>query len=202
MSVDRHELMNLAWHLARQELWSRRLPASALRLLFPHALRTAWREMKYRAELAVARAAKPKRPADEIRAEILILENTDRLGFQGIERLSAARAELHEALAAERKAAEEADLAAKRELIASAKGRFCAVTFTKKDGTERTMRVQPAALKFHVAGNAAGDVAQRAVATRAARHPHLLPVEAGGPLDQSRDRLAHRRRRPRTRLRQ
>ena len=53
---------------------------------------------------------------------------------------------------------------------------FAAVTFIKKDGSERTMQVQPATLKFHVKGDAASEAAQKAVETRALRHPHLLAV--------------------------
>jgi len=68
------------------------------------------------------------------------------------------------------------DLAAKRDLIASAGGRFCAVTFTKKDGTERKMQVQPATLRTRVKGEAASPDARRATLTREERHPHLLPV--------------------------
>lgn len=68
------------------------------------------------------------------------------------------------------------DLAQKRDLIASAGGRFCGVTFTKKDGTERRMQVQPAALDLRVKGDAASERAKRATLTREARHPHLLPV--------------------------
>ncbi len=71
---------------------------------------------------------------------------------------------------------ERPDLAAKRDLITSAGGRFCAVTFTKKDGTERRMQIQPAALRFRLRGEAASDAAKRATFTRQDRHPHLLPV--------------------------
>ena len=68
------------------------------------------------------------------------------------------------------------ELAQKRDLIASAGGRFCGVTFTKKDGTERRMQVQPAALRLREKGDATSDRAQRATHTRQERHPHLLPV--------------------------
>lgn len=61
-------------------------------------------------------------------------------------------------------------------LIASAGGQFAGVVFTKKDGTLRTMNVQPAKLKFEVKGDAASDSAKQAVATRAARHPNLYNV--------------------------
>jgi hypothetical protein len=76
------------------------------------------------------------------------------------------------------------ELAQKRDLITSAGGRFCGVTFTKKDGTERRMQVQPAALDLRVKGEAASERARRATLTREARHPHLLPVwdvRAGAP---------------------
>ena len=43
----------------------------------------------------------------------------------------------------EREAVEQAkaEMEAKRRMIAAAKGRFVSVTFTKKDGSERVMRV-------------------------------------------------------------
>ncbi|TNC44164.1 hypothetical protein FHG66_20745 [Rubellimicrobium rubrum] len=72
--------------------------------------------------------------------------------------------------------AERSDLVAKRDLIESAGGRFCAVTFVKKDGTERRMQVQPAALRHRLKGDAASEAAKRATFTRQERHPHLLPV--------------------------
>jgi hypothetical protein len=80
--------------------------------------------------------------------------------------------------------AEAPDLAAKRDLIASAGGRFCAVTFIRKDGTERRMQVQPAALSRRLKGEAASEAAKRATFARQERHPHLLPVwdvRAGAP---------------------
>lgn len=67
-------------------------------------------------------------------------------------------------------------LEARKALIASAKGRFCGVTFIKADGTLRRMNVQPAKLALHVKGDAATEAGQRATATRKARHPHLFPV--------------------------
>ena len=60
-----------------------------------------------------------------------------------------------------------------RALIDSAKGQYAGVVFTKKDGTLRTMNVQPAKLKFEIKGEDASESAKRAVATRAARHPNL-----------------------------
>ena len=69
-----------------------------------------------------------------------------------------------------------AELNARKILIASAKGRFCSVTFIKADGTLRRMNVQPAKLAKHVKGDAASDAGKKATATRKERHPHLLPV--------------------------
>lgn len=68
------------------------------------------------------------------------------------------------------------ELSAKRDLLLSAGGRFCAVTFTKKDGTLRKMQAQPAALGVRLKGVTAREAAQRAAHTRQERHPHLLPV--------------------------
>jgi hypothetical protein len=68
------------------------------------------------------------------------------------------------------------ELTVRRDLIAQTGGRFCAVTFTKKDGTERRMQVQPAALRHRLRGEAASEPARRATFTRQERHPHLLPV--------------------------
>jgi hypothetical protein len=75
---------------------------------------------------------------------------------------------------------QEAAIQARRDrikaLINSAGGRFAAVDFVKKDGTLRTLQVQPAALKFHLVGDAASDAAKRATETRKANNPNLLPV--------------------------
>ena len=38
------------------------------------------------------------------------------------------------------------------------------------------MRIQPASLKLHVKGDAATDAGRKGAETRAARHPHLMPV--------------------------
>ena len=70
----------------------------------------------------------------------------------------------------------EKDWAAKRDIIASSQGRFASITFTKKDGTVRKIRVQPAKLKFHLKGEDASDAGRRAAETRKANHPNLLPV--------------------------
>ena len=60
-------------------------------------------------------------------------------------------------------------------LLNAAKGRFCSVTFTKKDGTLRTLTVQPRAVKTHLAENPSP--AHKAAAEALRRnHPELLPV--------------------------
>lgn len=61
-------------------------------------------------------------------------------------------------------------------LINSSKGQFCSVVFVKKDGSLRTMQIQPAKLKFEVKGDSACDSAKKATATRQANHPNLMPV--------------------------
>lgn len=62
------------------------------------------------------------------------------------------------------------------QLIAEAGSRFAQVTFVKKDGSERTMLVQPATGKHHVKGEAASAERQAAAAKRAANNPHLFNV--------------------------
>ena len=63
-----------------------------------------------------------------------------------------------------------------RELFDSNNGQFMMVTFVKKDGTLRKMCVQPAAAKYHVAGENASESGKKAAATRAANHPNLINV--------------------------
>lgn len=176
MTYDLKNIMTQAWQYARQELWSRRLPASALVSLFPGALRSAWRAAKIKLASQKARAALASRPAAELRAAVNDLENRDQLDPASINQIGQLRAALSDAIAREAAEAQEADFAAKRALIASAGGRFCAVTFTKKDGTERTMQIQPATLQHHVKGDAATESVKQATATRKERHPHLLAV--------------------------
>lgn len=65
---------------------------------------------------------------------------------------------------------------AMKKLIASSKGRFCSVTFIKKDGSRRVMNIQPAAIVKRLVGDAASDQAKRAVKTRAANNPNLYNV--------------------------
>ncbi len=65
---------------------------------------------------------------------------------------------------------------AQKELINSAKGQFCSVTFIKKDGTRRVMTIQPAKLKFEVKGESGSASHRQGAETRAATHPNLFPV--------------------------
>lgn len=179
MTFDRAQIMTEAWTIARRfagnrETWGQRL-SRALKLVWWNVKETLLRAVE-NARLAVERAAAfAGRSAASLRAEVEDMENTDRLGFDGIERLAAARRALGEAVAREAEAEAE-DFAAKRALIAAAQGRFCVITFIKADGSRRVMRVQPAALKFHVKGEAASDAGRKAAETRAQRHPNLLPV--------------------------
>ena len=96
--INRSELMKLAWAYARQDHWSRRMPAGTLRSLFPDALRAAWQEMRSRAELAAERAAEVAGlNVAALRAELLSLENTDYLGHEGMRRMSVVQSALRAA---------------------------------------------------------------------------------------------------------
>ena len=172
MHYDRVEIMKAAWVIARRFQGN----GEPINALMSRALVCAW--FTARQKVSVARrmeqsrleaAALAERPAPELVTEITDLENRSYLGHEGQEKLRALRS-AHSA-ASKREAQE-----AKRAMIDSAKGRFASITFTKKDGTERVMRVQPATLKYHVKGKAASEAAQKAVQTRAERHPHLMPV--------------------------
>lgn len=178
MTLNPTEIMSAAWKGTR-EMMRMGYAAHQLREVFTYCLRRAWAAAK-------AAAALLARSAASLWAELQDMENRDRLGFQGIERLSQLRRAYHAAKAredAEAEAQAQADIAEKRDLIQSAKGRFAAVTFTKKDGSTRVMRVQPAKLKYHVKGDAAAPSARKAVQTRKARDPHLMAVwEEEGPV--------------------
>lgn len=89
MTIDRKELFTLAWAIARQEQWSRRLPS--VRGLFADALRSAWREMKRRAAIAAQRAVPSPRAAADLLAAIREIENRDRLRAADLDRLSELR---------------------------------------------------------------------------------------------------------------
>lgn len=172
MTLNRFEIMNAAWTETRDLMVRWSYAAHQLREVFAQCLRRAWAAAK-------AAAALLARSAASIAREIEAMENTDRLGWQGMQRLRELHAAHHAAMDREAAEAEKqavADIEEKRELIRSAKGRFVGVTFIKKDGSTRVMRVQPATLKFHVKGDAAAPSARQAVETRKARHPNLMPV--------------------------
>lgn len=97
MTYDRKEIMTLAWAMARQDLWSLRLPASHLRGLFAGALVKAWAGAKTRAANLKSAAAKVLPAAAMIRNCILALECKDRLTLADYQVLSDSRADLTEA---------------------------------------------------------------------------------------------------------
>ena len=139
--------------------------------LFAGQLSRVWAETKRR--VAATKIEATMSQADRTRAAIASLESKDRWTQADYARIGVLRAALR---AAEEHEALSQDYAAKRELITSAGGRFCAVTFKKVDGTERTMQVQPATLQHHVKGDSATEAGKQASATRKARHPQLMPV--------------------------
>ena len=176
MTYNRSKIMTSAWVIVRRFKGNGESHAA----LLSRALKAAW--FKAREEVRIARMAAmaaqkrealADRPIAAIEAEIADIEQRTYQGHEGRERLRELRAALQSA--ANREAQEK-----KRALIASAAGRFATVTFTKKDGSRRVMRVQPAKLKYHVKGATASEAAQKAVQTRAERHPNLMPVWDAG----------------------
>ena len=172
MTYDLSKIMKAAWVIVRRFKGN----GESHTALRSRALKAAWftareevRVARMAAKAAQERAALSSRPLAAIEAEIAALEQRNYQGHEGRERLRELRAALQPA--AQREAQEK-----KRALIASAAGRFASVTFIKKDGSRRVMRVQPATLKYHVKGAAACEAAQKAVQTRAERHPNLMPV--------------------------
>lgn len=159
MTYDLAAIMNRAWELVRKANRAKH----PLHFLLRNGLRTAWREARQ-----VKRDAET-RPVSDLSAterELISIENKNRLteaDYAEMERLRAV-------------VADEAAMKEKRELIARAGGRFCAVTFRKADGSIRVMRIHPAKLKLHIKGAAASEAGRRAAETRTARHPHLMPV--------------------------
>lgn len=98
MTYDRRAIMKEAWTIARRfagnrETWGQRLS---------RALKCAWDNAKTAQRIArdyatrVVEVTTSARPAD-LRAEIIALENVDRLGWAGLQRLSTLRAMLHHA---------------------------------------------------------------------------------------------------------
>ena len=164
-TLNRSDIMTAAWETYRR--FNSTLPFCAR--AFGYELRIAW----HKAKMAIARLC----PIQRTRCAIAALESKAKLTQPDYARLGVLRAALYAKIEAAQAHEEAAPAyAEKRQLIEAAGGRFCAVTFTKKDGTERTMQVQPATLKNHVKSDAATDAGKRAIATRKATHPNLLPV--------------------------
>jgi hypothetical protein len=64
-----------------------------------------------------------------------------------------------------------------RDLINSAGGRFMSVTFIKKDGSERLMNIQPAAIVKKIKDpETVSAIDKQRTAARKANNPHLMPV--------------------------
>lgn len=168
---NRTAIMTHAWEIVRRA----NVALYGLRTILRRALRAAWSEAKHK--LAMARAEQQAQThSPEVartRDAIAALEGKDRWTQADYARIGVLRAALR---AAEDHEAAAPDYAEKRDLITAAGGRFCAVTFTKADGTERTMQVQPATLHHHIKGDDATEAGKRATQTRKARHPHLMPV--------------------------
>ena len=96
MTYDRRAIMTAAWTIARRfagnrETWGQRLS---------RALQSVWWNVKQAQRIAretarpVVDAASMDSPA-ALRAEIISLENADRLGWAGMQRLSALKTQLH-----------------------------------------------------------------------------------------------------------
>ncbi|UWR30178.1 hypothetical protein K3758_01130 [Sulfitobacter sp. W002] len=168
---NRKAIMTAAWEIVRKA----NVALYGFRVIMRRALKVAWSNTKHERAME-ARQEKQALASPEvirIQSEIATLESKSHWEQPDYARIGVLRAALR---AAQEHDAAAQDYAAKRDLIASAGGRFCAVTFTKADGTERTMQVQPATLQRHVKGDVATDAGKRAVQTRKARHPQLLPV--------------------------
>ncbi|MFG6634533.1 hypothetical protein ACGYJ8_01145 [Sulfitobacter sp. 1A12126] len=171
MTYNRKAIMTAAWEIVRKA----NVALYGFRVIMRRALKAAWANAKHERAMEARQAKQAKASPEVVRIqdEIAVLESKTHWEQPDYARIGVLRAALR---AAQEHAAAAPDYAAKRDLIASAGGRFCAVTFTKADGTERTMQVQPATLQRHVKGDAATEAGKRAVQTRKARHPHLLPV--------------------------
>ena len=146
--------------------------------IFAVHLKRIWADKRGRVE-AARRAVLSE--TDCIRAAIENLQNKDKWEQRDYREMDRLKAALNAAITHEEAAP---DYAQKRDLITASGGRIVAVTFTKADGSERIMKVQPATLKPRTKGDAASDAGKRAVATRKARHPNLSPVwdaERGAP---------------------
>ena len=159
VALDRAWVMHRAWHYMR--VWrSAFSPANIGRALF-----YAWGDMKSKMQ--------GLRLTDELSGnekELMVLENRNHQTRDDIARMGHLRTAITHENA-------EADYSEKRDLIEAGP---CSVTFTKADGSQRTMRVEPGRVAQHVKGDSATKPGQRATKTRKARHPHLMPVWDAG----------------------
>lgn len=98
MMIDRRAIMKAAWTIARRfagnrETWGQRLS---------RALKCVWNDVKTAQRIAratvrpVVVATSTARPAD-LQNEIIALENADRLGWAGMQRLYELKAQLQHA---------------------------------------------------------------------------------------------------------
>lgn len=110
MTLNRTEIMTAAWTEAR-EMMRMGYAAHQLRGVFTYCLRRAWAAAKAAATLLARSAA-------SLRVEVQDMENRDRLGVQGIERLSQLRRAYHAA-----KAREDAAVLSARQAVETRKAR-------------------------------------------------------------------------------
>ncbi|MCB0638560.1 MAG: hypothetical protein KDC54_18145 [Lewinella sp.] len=94
MTYNRAEIMKAAWVEAKDTFIRFSYSRHQLRGLFAVALRNAWAKAKNAARMAA-------RSAESIRMQIITMENTDRLGWDGLQKLSALRTALAQAEARE-----------------------------------------------------------------------------------------------------
>ena len=182
-AYDLRPIMQEAWEVARRFIERQGWTVAAA---IARGLTCAWEKARTARRVAQSVARAMAERAQRV-------EQTAALGVETVSRLLTAElvntgegtraTELREALTIAKARAVEAKRADVRGAILGEGGKLVAVTFTKRDGTLRTMKVQPPALRSRVKGEAATEAGQRAVATRKANHPELMPVwdvDAGG----------------------
>lgn len=153
------------------------VPAAERRAIFAKYLARAWEAAKARVQTDEAAWITRNDPTahglqvaiDELRWQLSsfgLEQKLDGLRQRLEARVEEVRLQMAQKRAITRKAA----------LIVSAGNRVIRVTFTKKDGARRVMRINPAELRNHLKGRDACQSAQKASQTRKERHPHLMPV--------------------------
>lgn len=153
------------------------VPAATRRAIFAKYLARAWAAAKARVEQEERDWIKQTHPEIAAMARDLESLKWTPQGFGLQKRINVKKAQLEEAIQAARtELALKRDMARKAALIVSAGGRIVSVTFTKKDGSKRIMKINSAKLRHHLKGEDASPAAQRAAQTRKERHPHLMPV--------------------------